>query len=93
MNTDQFNQLTLSEQVVLIPIKGRFVAERQVKSQLVKLYHWDTIFLEIYYRWPASRRKGANWEPLRVNTFVNGSGCSAQLLPYVDQISLADIMP
>lgn len=93
MNTDQFNQLTLPEQVVLIPIKGRFVAERQIKSQLVKLYHWDNTFLEIYYRWPASRRKGANWEPCRVNSFANGPGCSAQLLPYVAQISLEDIMP
>lgn len=93
MNTDQFNQLTLPEQIVLIPIKGRFVAERQVKNQLVKLYHWDGIFLEIYYRWPASRRKGATWEPFQVNRFINGSGCSAQLLPYVDQISLQSIVP
>ena len=93
MNTDQFNQLTLPEQVILIPLKGRFVAERQVKNELVKLYHWDSVFLEIYYHWPASRRKGATWEPFRVNRFVNGSGCSAQLLPYVDQISLESIMP
>lgn len=92
MNTDQFNQLTLPEQVILIPLKGRFVAERQVKNQLVKLYHWDNIFLEIYYRWPASRRRGATWEPVRVNYFANGPGCSGQLLPYVDPISLEDLV-
>ncbi|AKD54799.1 hypothetical protein [Spirosoma radiotolerans] len=93
MNVDQFNRLTISEQVVLIPLKGRFVAERQFKNQLVKLYHWGNIFLEIYYRWPASRRKGANWEPFRVNSFADRTGCSGQLLPYVDHINLENIRP
>ena len=91
MNTDQFNQLTLPEQVILIPIKGRFIAERQVKNQLVKLYHCDDTFLEIYYRRPVSQRRGADWEPFRVNDFANESGCSDQLFPYVDQISLDDL--
>jgi len=93
MNVDQFNRLTIAEQVVLIPLKGRFVAERQGKKQLVKLYHWSNVFLEIYYRWPASRGRGANWEPFRVNSFADKAGCSGQLLPYVDQISLEAIVP
>ena len=93
MNVDQFNRLTIAEQVVLIPLKGRFIAERQYKNQLIMLYHWSDVFAEIYYRCPNSRGGGAKWQAFRVNSFADKSGCSNQLLPYVNHIDLEDILP
>ncbi|GAB2531671.1 hypothetical protein [Spirosoma aerophilum] len=88
MNMSQFNQFSLPEQVVLVPIKGSFVAERQSMSQLFRLYYWGDHFIEIYYQWPAGRGVGAQWEPYYVGTFTDGPGCSERLMTYVDHLKL-----
>lgn len=92
MNVILFNQLTLSEQVVLIPLKGRFIAQRQTMNQQVKLYYWADRFIEIYFRWPIHRGLGAHWEPYLVTTFLNQSGCANQLNAYVEQMNLAELL-
>lgn len=92
MNVQLFNQLTLPEQVLLVPLKGRFIAQRQTNKHQVKLYYWHNHFLEIHYRWPANRGKAAYWEPYLVNTFLNNVDCIDELLPYVDQINLSDLI-
>ncbi len=88
MNMSQFNQFSIPEQVVLIPIKGRFVAERQSMGHLFRLYYWGTHFVEIYYSWPVGRGEGAQWEPYYVGSFTDGAGCSDRLMMYVDHIRL-----
>lgn len=91
MNVQPFTQLTLPEQVVLIPIKGRFIAQRQNSHHLVKLYYWNNHFLEIHYRWPLNRGMGAHWEPYQVSAFIDNAGCVDLLLPYVEQINLDEV--
>jgi hypothetical protein len=92
MNVPLFNQLTLPEQVVLIPLKGRFIAQRQNNNDQIKLYYWSDHFVEIYYRWPAQRGLGANWEPYEVVTFIDQTGCTEQLMNYVDQLNLDELL-
>lgn len=91
MNVQQLNELTFSEQLVLIPIKGRFIAERQDSTRHVKLYYWGNHFIEIHYRWPLNRGLGAHWEPYQVSSFVDNSGCAERLMPYVEQLTLCDL--
>ncbi|AKD54181.1 hypothetical protein [Spirosoma radiotolerans] len=91
MNVQQLNELTFSEQLVLIPIKGRFIAERQGSDRHVKLYYWGNHFIEIYYRWPLNRGLGAHWEPYQVSAFVDNAGCADRLTPYVEQLTLCDL--
>lgn len=92
MNVTLFNQLTLPEKVVLIPINGRFMAQRQSDNHQVKLYYWANHFLEIYYRWPTHRGLGAHWEPYKVNAFVDKPACLNQLTAYTDQVNLSDLL-
>jgi hypothetical protein len=91
MNVQRFKQLTLSEQVILIPLKARFIAQQQDNNQQIKLYYWQGHFLEIYYKWPANRGMGAHWEPYKVSSFLDNLGSTEKLTPYAEQISLEDL--
>ncbi|GAB2515503.1 hypothetical protein [Spirosoma aerophilum] len=91
MNVQRFKELTLAEQVILIPLKGRFIAQRQDSVQQVKLYYWHDHFLEIYYKWPAKRGMGAHWEAYKVSSFLDNLGCTDKLVPYAEHVSLSDL--
>lgn len=87
----QFDKLTFSEQLVLIPLKGRFIAERQDSDHHVKLYYWGNHFIEIYYKWPLNRGLGAHWEPYKVSVFIDMAGCTDRLIPYVEPVLLCGL--
>ncbi len=91
MNVQRFEQLTLSEQVIVIPLTGRFIAQRQNNDLQVKLYYWNDHFLEIYYRWPVNRGMGAYWEPYQVSAFMDDARCADRLLLYTEQVSLSNL--
>ncbi|AUD04277.1 hypothetical protein [Spirosoma pollinicola] len=91
MNVQRFEQLTLSEQVIVIPLKGRFIAQRQNNDLQVKLYYWNDHFLEIHYQWPINRGKGAHWEPFQVTAFMDNTRCADRLSLYAEQVNLGSL--
>lgn len=81
MTSAQFDMLSISDQESLIFLEGDFIAARQEPEFIVRLFQFETFYVEFYYH-------QVKESPVSVRSFTDTN----KLEPYLDSIDLSDLL-
>ncbi|GHA75029.1 hypothetical protein [Pontibacter akesuensis] len=81
MNLNQFNRQPLEQRTDLILRHGTYLAVRYRSQYVIRLYHFNSFFAEVWF------------EPRRDRFVLARSLCNhTGLHPYLDQVNISDIL-
>lgn len=81
MTAAQFDLLNIHDQESLIFLEGEFIAARQEPEFIVRLFQFDSFYVEFYYHQVQNH-------PVSVRSFTDVE----KLEPYLDSIDLSDLI-
>jgi hypothetical protein len=81
MTAAQFNRLNIIDQESLIYLEGEFIAARQEPEFIVRLFQFDSFYVEFYYHQVKD-------SPVSAISFTDVE----KLEPYLDSIDLSDLL-
>lgn len=81
MTAAQFDLLKIQDQESLIFLEGEFIAARQEPEFIVRLFQFDSFYVEFYYHQVKNH-------PISARSFTD----IEKLEPYLDSIDLSDLL-